>query len=85
MIMAYSDRNRKAKKMALFVALPVCIFTTLLFRCPANEVMTADMPGGITRYSNRSREISTPSEYVHEGPAFRELVLSYQPYDGILC
>lgn len=65
-IMKYSDTNRKAQKIAVYIALPVCVFSTLLFRSPINEVLSADMPGGISRYSNKSREISTPLEYVHE-------------------
>ncbi|NLC23930.1 hypothetical protein NB640_03085 [Oxalobacter vibrioformis] len=63
--MRYSGISRKAGKTAVFIALPVCIFATVLFRSPANAVITADMPGGTSRYSNKSREVRTLSEYVH--------------------
>ncbi len=64
--MRNSGINQKAGKTAVFIVLPLCIFSTVLFRSPANAVITADMPGGTSRYSNKSREVRTLSEYVHE-------------------
>lgn len=66
--MKYSGTNPKTKKAVAYIALPLCLFSSLLLRSPSNEVMSADMPGGISRYSSKSREIRTPSEYVHKKP-----------------